>query len=240
MTLSAQAIVENLSAVRDAIAARARAAGRAADAVTLIAVSKGHDAAVIRAAWAAGQRDFGESYVQEWQRKAEALADLDGLRWHFIGHLQRNKVKHVVGRVGLIHTADTMAGIDAMIREAWATQLRQDVLLQVNLAAETSKRGCSDEDVEVFTQVLLRAPGLRLCGLMTLPPAVEDAEQARPWFRRLRALRTDIVARFGEDYPEVIDDLQILSMGMSDDWPVAVDEGATHVRVGTAIFGPRG
>ncbi len=240
MPLPAATISENLALIRAAIIERAVRAGRAADAVTLVAVSKGHGADAIRAAWEAGQRDFGESYVQEWQRKAQALADLNGLRWHFVGHLQRNKVKVVVGRVALLHSADTMAGIDAMIREAWASKSQQDVLLQVNLADEQSKRGCTERDAELFAQVLLRAPGLRLRGLMVLPPAEGDPERVRPWFRRLRVLRDEIVDGLGELHPTLAEEFDTLSMGMSDDWPIAVDEGATHVRVGTAIFGPRG
>ncbi len=228
---------DNLDSVRAAIAAAAEGAGRRAEDVTLIAVAKGHDAEAVRVAYAAGQRDFGENYVQEWQEKAAALADLPELRWHFLGHLQRNKIRQVIGKVALLHSADDMAGIDEMQRAAWSVNLKQDVLLQINLADEAQKRGCGEDDAELFIDVLLRSPNLRLRGLMTLPPADEDPEVTRAWFKRLRALRDRLQAqlRGRPGAPAAL----WLSMGMSGDYPVAIAEGATHVRVGTAIFGPR-
>ena len=164
-------IADNLARVRAAIATAAEAAGRRAEDVTLIAVAKGHGADDVRAAYAEGQRDFGENYVQEWQEKAAALADLADIRWHFLGHLQRNKIRQVIGKVALLHSADDMAGIDEMQRAAWSQNVKQDVLLQINLADEAQKRGCGEDDAELFIDVLSRSPNLRLCGLMTLPPA---------------------------------------------------------------------
>ena len=232
-------IPERLQQIREQVSAAALAAGRQPAEVTLVAVSKGHPAAAIRAAYAAGQRDFGENYVQEWQGKAQELADLQDLRWHFIGHLQRNKVKLVIGKVHLLHTADDMQGIDEMARHAWGLGLRQDVLLQVNLAAEQQKRGCTEDDAELFADVLLRSPGLRLCGLMTLPPDLDDPEAVRPYFRRLRLLGERLRGYLADQGAPSEPAPWHLSMGMSGDFAVAIAEGATHVRVGTAIFGAR-
>lgn len=234
-----QNLAERLGAVRAAIDAAAVAAGRDPQNVTLVAVSKGHPAAAIREAYALGQRDFGENYVQEWQQKAADLADLHDLRWHFIGHLQRNKVKLVVGKVYLLHTADDMQGIDEMARHAWGQGLRQDVLLQVNLGAEAQKRGCTEDDAELFAEVLLRSPGLRLCGLMTLPPVEDDPEAVRPYFTRLHCLGDRLRALVADQRGQAQGWPWHLSMGMSGDFGVAIAEGATHVRVGTAIFGSR-
>lgn len=231
------AIADNLAAVRTAVAEAAVAAGRDPQAVTLIAVSKTQPAAIVREAYAAGQRDFGENYVQEWQQKAVELADLPDLRWHFLGHLQRNKIRLVIGNVALLHSADDMAGIDEMQRAAWSAGKTQDVLLQVNLGEEGQKRGCGAEDVELFADVLLRSPNLRLLGLMTLPPLSEDPEQTRPYFKQLCQLQRDLQKQLAGK-PGAQKALH-LSMGMSQDFRVAIAEGATHVRVGTAIFGPR-
>ncbi len=230
-------IAANLATVQAAIAQAATAAGRQAADVTLIAVSKGHPADAVREAYAAGQRDFGENYVQEWQEKAAQLADLPDLRWHFLGHLQRNKIRLVIGKVALLHSADDMAGIDEMQRAAWSGNLKQEVLLQINLADEAQKRGCGEDDAELFLDVLLRSPNLRLRGLMTLPPLDEDPETTRQWFKRLRTLRDRLLGQL-RGKPGAPTSLW-LSMGMSGDYPVAIAEGATHVRVGTAIFGAR-
>ena len=229
--IDAAAIAANLAAVRAAIATSAIAVGRDPAAITLVAVSKGQPAAAIAAAYQCGHRDFGENYVQEWQEKAATLRDLPDLRWHFLGHLQRNKVKLVVGRVHLLHGVDDMQGLDEMARFAWQTKCDQAVLLQVNLADEATKRGCTAADAELFVDVLRRSPGLHLRGLMLLPPPAPDAEAVRPWFAQLRRLRDQLAGNAAEPW--------LLSMGMSDDFAVAVAEGATHVRVGTAIFGPR-
>ena len=232
-------LAQRLAAVRGAIDAAALAAGRDPHEVTLVAVSKGHPAAAIREAYALGQRDFGENYVQEWQQKAAELADLAELRWHFIGHLQRNKVKLVVGKVFLLHTADDMQGIDEMARHAWGQSVRQDVLLQVNLGAEVQKRGCTEDDAELFADVLLRSPGLRLCGLMTLPPVQDDPDAVRPYFARLHSLGDRLRTLVADQRGQAQGWPWHLSMGMSGDFGVAIAQGATHVRVGTAIFGSR-
>ena len=191
--------------------------------VTLVAVSKTQPADAIRDAYTAGQRDFGENYVQEWREKAEALAGLPGLRWHFIGSLQTNKVKYLAGRVALVHTVDREE-LGREIAKRWEKGgARARVLVEVNLGGEASKGGCSAADVPGLVGLLRGLPSLDVAGLTCIPPPEEDP---RAHFRELRALRD----RLG---------LVELSMGMSGDYPVAIDEGATIVRVGTAIFGER-
>jgi hypothetical protein len=225
------AIAHRLSAVRQSIAEAALGCSRQPDAVSLIAVSKGHGGDAIRAAYAAGQRDFGENYAREWRDKAAALADLEDLRWHFIGHLQRNKMKWVAGRVAMVHCIDNPAGLSELSRRAQRQGAVQATLLQVSLAGEANKRGCTQDQVETLLRLAADHPGVVVRGLMTMPPATTDAEQVRPWFRRLRTLSENLW----------VDDSQrpLLSMGMSADYRVAIEEGASHVRVGSAIFGPR-
>ena len=191
--------------------------------VTLVAVSKGQPAAAVRAAHEAGQRHFGENYVQEWRAKAEALADLADLSWHFVGSLQANKVKYLVGRVALVHTLDREDLAAEISRRSVRAAAVTRVLLEVNVAGEASKAGCRPEEAARLAEAVRRLPGVALEGLMCIPPAEGDP---RPHFAALRGLRD----RLG---------LAELSMGMSGDYPVAIEEGATLVRVGTAIFGER-
>lgn len=191
--------------------------------VTLVAVSKGQPAAAVRAAHEAGQRHFGENYVQEWRAKAEALADLADLSWHFVGSLQANKVKYLVGRVALVHTVDREELAAEISRRSVRAGAVTRVLLEVNVAVEASKAGCRPEEAARLAEAVRRLPGVALEGLMCIPPAEGDP---RPHFAALRGLRD----RLG---------LTELSMGMSGDYPVAIEEGATLVRVGTAIFGER-
>jgi hypothetical protein len=191
--------------------------------VTLVAVSKGQPAAAVRAAHEAGQRHFGENYVQEWRAKAEALADLADLSWHFVGSLQANKVKYLVGRVALVHTVDREDLAAEISRRSVRAAAVTRVLLEVNVAGEASKAGCRPEEAARLAEAVRRLPGVALEGLMCIPPAEGDP---RPHFAALRGLRD----RLG---------LAELSMGMSGDYPVAIEEGATLVRVGTAIFGER-
>jgi pyridoxal phosphate enzyme (YggS family) len=191
--------------------------------VTLVAVSKSQPAEAIREAYAAGQRDFGENYVQEWREKAETLAGLPGLAWHFIGSLQTNKVKYLAGRVALVHTVDR-EDLGREIAKRWEKAgARARVLVEVNLGGEASKGGCAAGAVPSLVELLRALPALDVAGLTCIPPPEEDP---RPHFRELRTLRD----RLG---------LVELSMGMSGDYPVAIEEGATIVRVGTAIFGER-
>jgi pyridoxal phosphate enzyme (YggS family) len=191
--------------------------------VTLVAVSKSQPAEAIREAYAAGQRDFGENYVQEWREKAEALAGLGGLAWHFIGSLQTNKVKYLAGRVALVHTVDREELGREIARRWEKAGARARVLVEVNLGGEASKGGCAAGAVPSLVEQLRALPALDVAGLTCIPPPDEDP---RPHFRELRALRD----RLG---------LVELSMGMSGDYPVAIEEGATIVRIGTAIFGER-
>jgi hypothetical protein len=191
--------------------------------VTLVAVSKSQPTEAIREAYVAGQRDFGENYVQEWREKAEALAGLPGLTWHFIGSLQTNKVKYLAGRVALVHTVDRV-DLGREIAKRWEKAgARARVLVEVNLGGEASKAGCAASSVPALVELLRGLPALDVAGLTCIPPPDEDP---RPYFRELRAMRD----RLG---------LVELSMGMSADYPVAIEEGATIVRVGTAIFGER-
>lgn len=217
-------VAERLQSVRDRIARAAEAAGRDPRTVQLIAVSKRHSAEAIRAAHAAGQRIFGESYAQELEAKAAELADLD-LEWRFIGHLQRNKAKVVVAAGAAVDSVDS----PRLARELHKRASREDTLvpvhIQVNVAREEGKSGVDRSALEALVAEVRGLESLRLDGLMTIPPA-GDPEDARPHFRALVALAD----RF---------ELPVRSMGMSGDLEVAIAEGATEVRVGTAVFGPR-
>ncbi|MBN1770222.1 MAG: YggS family pyridoxal phosphate-dependent enzyme [Deltaproteobacteria bacterium] len=221
---------KRLAEVRETIAAAARRAGRDPAAVTLVAVSKTHGPEAIRAAFAAGQLDFGENYTQELAAKRAALADLPGLRWHMIGHLQRNKVKLVVPGVHLLQTVDSPRLAEALDRRLAEHDGRLDVLVQVDVAGEEQKAGAAPDEVPALVDALRARPRLRLRGLMAIPPWTLDGEGSRPYFRALR----ELAGRLG-----LAPDERELSMGMSDSYAVAVEEGATLVRVGTAIFGPR-
>lgn len=191
--------------------------------VALVAVSKSQPVEAVRQAYRAGQRVFGENYVQEWRDKAESLADLPDLSWHFVGSLQTNKAKYLVGRVALIHTVDRLALGQEIARRSLQRGLVTPVLLEVNVGAEATKSGCAPEEAPRLAEALRALGGVELRGLTCIPPPGEDP---RPHFRALRGLRD----RLG---------LAELSMGMSADYLEAVEEGATIVRVGTAIFGER-
>ncbi len=206
-------VAERLAAIRARIPAG----------VTLVAVSKTQPAEAIREAYAAGQRDFGENYAQEWREKADALADLADLRWHFVGGLQTNKVKYLAGRVWLVHAVDREELARELSRRFGQKGAVARVLLEVNTGGEATKGGCTPADAPALAAAVRALPSVELRGLMCMPPPEDDP---RPHFRTLRALRD----RLG---------LAELSMGMSGDWEVAVAEGATLVRVGTAIFGAR-
>jgi PLP dependent protein len=210
-------VAERLAALRARIPAR----------VTLVAVSKTQPPEAVRQAHAAGQRHFGENYAQEWRDKAAALADLPDLVWHFVGSLQTNKVKLLVAaeppRTAWVHTVDREELAREISRRALQRGVSVKVLLEVNVAREPQKAGCPPEEVARLAAAVGALPGLELRGLMCIPPAEGDP---RPHFRELRELRD----RLG---------LPDLSMGMSGDWEAAVAEGATLVRIGTSIFGPR-
>jgi pyridoxal phosphate enzyme (YggS family) len=226
-------IADNLAAIRERIAAAAAAAGRDPATVRLLAVSKTFSADHVRAAYAEGQRDFGENKVQEGLQKRDATADL-AIRWHLIGHLQSNKAKKAGAAFAAIHSVDSVDLARRLDAAAAEHGTKPDLYIQVDLAGEATKFGAAETDI---ADIARAASGFRaavLRGLMLLPPWFDDAEQARPYFRRLRLLRDRLIEDgiAGEH-------LSDLSMGMSHDFEVAIQEGATLVRVGTAIFGKR-
>ena len=208
-------------------------AGRSPADVLLIAVSKTFPLDAVRAAYDAGQRDFGENRVQEALQKLEAGADMS-IRWHLIGHLQSNKARRAAERVGLIHSIDSVDLLQRVDAAAAAVPRRLQVLVQVDLAGETTKFGASPERLLDIFEAARQCRAAEVVGLMLLPPLAENPEDARPWFRRVRAERDRLIE--AGVAPAM---LRELSMGMSHDFEVAIEEGATMVRVGTAIFGQR-
>jgi hypothetical protein len=226
-------LAANLAVVRERIAAAARRAGRDPRDVTLIAVSKTFGADAVRAAFAAGQRDFGENKVQEGLQKIAETAEKD-MRWHLIGHLQSNKARKAAGPFAWIHSVDSVEVLHRLDEAAAAQQAAPHVLVQVDLAHEATKFGAPLEEADRIVESALAAKAVKLAGLMILPPWSDDQEQTRPWFARLRTLRDEMVRR---GVPAGA--LRHLSMGMSHDFEAAIEEGATMVRVGTAIFGAR-
>lgn len=221
---------EHLGAVRERVAAAAARAGRDAAAVRIVAVTKGHPLATALEAAAAGLLDLGENRVQEALGKMDAWPGAV-VRWHLVGHLQRNKVKHAVGRFALIHSLDSLRLADALEAEAAARGLVQDVLVEVNVAGEAQKSGCASALVPALVEHAAGLPHVSVRGLMAMAPLTADVAAQRRVFAGLFALREELVGRgfrLGE-----------LSMGMSNDFEAAVEEGATLVRLGTALFGER-
>jgi pyridoxal phosphate enzyme (YggS family) len=218
-------IAENLQGVRARIEQACGRAGRASGSVQLVAVSKTFPAEAIREAYAAGQRVFGENYAQELRDKAKELADLADLRWHFIGGLQKNKAKYVAPAAAMFEALDDLELARELDRRAQAAGRCLPVLVEVNLG-EAQKGGVAAEQLPAFLEQLRALPALRAQGLMCIPPPAEDPAQTRPHFRRVAQLARQLA-------------LPTVSMGMSADFEVAIEEGATLVRVGTAIFGGR-
>jgi len=230
--VSANVVAENLARIRERIEMAARRAGRRAEEITLIGVSKTHPAEAIRAAYAGGLRDFGENRVQEWEGKRGGLGDLDA-KWHLIGHLQSNKAARAAGLFHFVDSVDDFGlaqRLDRARGDAGGVKLR--VLLEVRVAEEETKNGVGVPNLPELAEKVTTLPALQLGGLMCIPPFLEDAAQVRPYFRKLRELRDQLEKRTGLPLP-------VLSMGMSHDFEVAIEEGATEVRVGTALFGPR-
>jgi hypothetical protein len=232
-SMEAREIRDNISRVQERMAAAARKAGRGNDGITLIGVSKTQSAEAIRAAYEAGLRHFGENRVQEWEGKRGALGDLQAT-WHLVGHLQSNKAARAAG---LFHSVDSVDDFGLAQRldrtrgeQRPARKLR--VLLEVRVEEEETKSGVKVEEAPSLAEGVVALSYLELAGLMCIPPFLEDAEKVRPYFRRLRELRDSLVGKIGRELP-------VLSMGMSHDFEVAIEEGATEVRVGTAIFGRR-
>lgn len=226
-------IASNLDAVRRRIAAAAKRARRDASTITLLAVSKTFDANTVRLAAEAGQTSFGENRVQEGLEKAAALTDLH-LEWHLIGHLQSNKARKAAGTFAWVHSIDSQELVRKLDAGAVEAGTRPRVLIQVDLAHEKTKFGADEARVADLARAVLKARAVELRGLMIIPPIPEDPEQSRPWFIQLRQLRDRLVT---SGVPAA--SLRELSMGMSQDFEVAVEEGATIVRVGTSIFGHR-
>ena len=229
-------ISENVAAVRDRVDAAVRRTARRPEDIVLMAVSKTHPAERIREAYAAGLRLFGENRVQEFSGKAGAVADLAGASWHMIGHLQTNKAGKAAELFGAVDSVDSVKLGEKLDAAARGLGKKLNVLIEVNVGAETAKSGVAPEsrELEELLRAVPRFEGLSFHGLMTVPPFTDDLEEARPFFRKLRELRDAIAAR---KLPAVR--MDVLSMGMSHDFEVAIQEGSTCVRVGTAIFGER-
>ena len=230
LQLLVENIRENLDRVRAQIVESAEKAGRPAENIELVAISKTHEAEKVRAAFDAAQQLFGESRVQEARAKIPLLPS--ATRWHFVGRLQRNKVRQALPLFELFHSVDSVDLARDMNRIAEAEGLRPRVLLEVNVAGEGSKIGFAPERLLDQMETLLELPRLTIEGLMTIPPLAPEAEASRKYFTKLRELRDEFVAQFQISLPQ-------LSMGMTGDFMVAIEEGATLVRVGTAIFGKR-
>jgi pyridoxal phosphate enzyme (YggS family) len=244
-------MADNLARVRERIELAAARSGRRAEEITLIAVSKTHSARKIQELYEAGVRHFGENRVQERESKLSHLAGLDAT-WHMIGHVQKNKAARAAGLFDSIDSVDSLALAEKLDRARTdattedtenrgarnnsgplAPGDRLRVLIEVKLDPEPAKSGVAGEDLRRLVEAILRIPHLDLRGLMGVPPYSDDPEEARPYFRRLRKLRNAVSAQLG---PEM---LPVLSMGMSHDFEIAIEEGATEVRVGTALFGER-
>ena len=223
-------VAENLERVRGQITQAAAKAGRSANDVELVAITKTHPAEKVREAVDAGHTLFGESRVQEARAKIPELPS--NLRWHFVGHLQKNKIRHALPLFELFHGVDSLALAQEINRIAAEEGMHPRILLEINVAEEGSKFGFKTESLRVEMESLLTLPRLSIEGLMCIPPLADEAEASRKYFVQLRELRDSLEKEFDLTLPH-------LSMGMTNDFPVAVEEGATLVRVGTAIFGER-
>jgi pyridoxal phosphate enzyme (YggS family) len=226
-------IAENLERLKERITKAALGVERNVDEVKLVAVTKGVGAERIIEAAQWGANIFGENYAQEFRDKYNVLKEALGreVEWHFIGHLQRNKIKYLIGRISLIESLDNVSVAEEINKRAERLEVKVPVLIQVNTGGEETKGGIKPSQLEDFLIEMERFPRIYVEGLMTMPPFFDDSEMARPYFRILRKLRDRLQNRFPG--------LKELSMGMSGDFETAIEEGATIVRVGTAIFGPR-
>lgn len=225
-------LCENLKKVEDNVDATCRKAGRSRDEVTLIAVSKTKPVEMLSTIYNQGIRDFGENKVQEMCDKMEQLPS--DIRWHMIGHLQTNKVKYIVGHTTLIHSVDSLHLAKEIEKQAEKKDVTVDILVEVNIAEEESKFGIHKEETYELVRQIAALPHVHICGLMTIAPYVENPEDNRMYFRGIRQLSVDIAEQNIDNV-----DMDVLSMGMTGDYMVAIEEGATMVRVGTGIFGER-
>ncbi|MCM1534522.1 MAG: YggS family pyridoxal phosphate-dependent enzyme [Clostridium sp.] len=225
-------IRDNINRVKKEIADACELSGRPKGAATLIAVSKTKPVSMLKEAYDAGIRDFGENKVQELVDKMGEMPE--DIRWHMIGHLQRNKVKYIVGKVYLIHSVDSLSLAEEISKEAVKKKTTADILLEVNIAQEESKFGVTKEEAPILAEKIAKLPGVHIKGLMTIAPFVENPEANRIYFRKLKQLSVDILQKNLDNVC-----MDILSMGMTGDYKTAVEEGAVYVRVGTGIFGER-
>lgn len=225
-------IRENLADVREKLRISCEKANRSANEVTLIAVSKTKPISMLKEAYACGVRDFGENKVQELVEKIPAMPD--DIRWHMIGHLQRNKVKYIVDKVYMIHSVDSLRLAEEISKEAKKKDVSVRILVEVNVAMEESKFGASYEETVSLVRDISRLSNIQICGLMTIAPYVKNEEENRIYFNRLKQLSVDIRSKNIDNVY-----MDVLSMGMTGDYQVAVEEGSTYVRVGTGIFGNR-
>lgn len=231
MPVGVEKIAGNLEQVRARIARAADRARRRPEEVTLVGVTKSQPAEAIRAAYEAGVCDFGENRVQEWELKQPLLADLSAC-WHLIGHLQSNKARRAARVFHMIDSVDSLPLAQKLNDAAAESGLRLPVLIEVKTDPEPAKSGVPEEEAFELGAAILRLESLELRGLMTVPPFLQNAEEVRPFFRRLARLRESLRQQLGRALPD-------LSMGMSHDFEVAIEEGATQIRVGTALFGAR-
>lgn len=229
--LERKAIAANLARVCERVAHAAERAGRRAEEITIVAVSKTFPAEAIGAAYDAGLRHFGENRVQEWEAKRPAVAQLDAI-WHLIGHLQSNKSRRAAYLFHRVDSVDDLALAKRLDAAAAAEGKNLPVLIEVQLSGEASKTGVAETDLPSLAAAIAPFGHIDLLGLMTIPPFFDDPERARPYFRKLRELRDDVSRRIGRKLP-------VLSMGMTHDFEAAIEEGATEIRLGTAIFGER-
>lgn len=225
-------ITENINEVRKNMEEACRVSGRNPEEVSLIAVSKTKPIPMLQEAYDAGCRDFGENKVQEIMDKIDRLPS--DIRWHMIGHLQTNKVKYIVGKVFLIHSVDSLHLAKAISKEAVKQNTTVNILIEVNVAKEDTKYGAMAEDTVSLVEKIALLPGISVKGLMTIAPYVENPQENRQYFVKLKQLAVDIKSKNIDNVH-----MDILSMGMTGDYMVAIEEGATYVRVGTGIFGER-
>ena len=225
-------ICENLKEVEAKIEAACKRAGRDRSEVTLIAVSKTKPVEMLEEAYGIGIREFGENKVQEMMDKYEVMPK--DIHWHMIGHLQRNKVKYLMGKAALIHSVDSLRLAEEISAQSVKHEVTTDILIEVNIAGEETKFGTDREEAIALVEAAAKLPNIHICGLMTIAPFVENSEDNRKYFQQIRQLSVDIKEKNIDNV-----DMRILSMGMTGDYEVAIEEGATMVRVGTGIFGAR-
>ena len=231
MTAQDTSIASNLAGIRERIAQSAARAARTTDDITIVAASKTFPSEAIRAAYELGLRHFGENRVQEWESKRAAVADLDAT-WHLIGHLQSNKARRAANLFNRVDSVDSIALAQKLDAAAASEAKQLKILIEVHLGGEETKNGVRETDLSVLAASIVNLQNLDLLGLMTIPPYFDEPERVRPYFQKLRELRDRIGAQLRKP-------LNVLSMGMSHDFEIAIEEGATEIRVGTALFGER-